>query len=98
MLKRAAMCLVVMALVFPFLSCTRIDARKSVEEGGVMIERLTDQASIPSKWGNLVNVSYRAEMDVFSLWFQDKDGNIRMATLSPRGNQLWGVVLLIPQK
>ena len=98
MLKKAGMCLVVIALVFSFLSCTRIDARKSAEEGGVMMEVIKDRASIPSSWGNLVNVSYRDKWDVFCLWFQDKEGNIRLATLDLTTNQLWGGVLLIPQK
>lgn len=98
MLKRAAMCLVVIALIFPFLSCTRIDTGKTAEESGAMIEKLTDSNSIPSKWGNLVNVSYRDERRVFSLWFQDKDGNLRMATLDTRNWKLWGSALLIPQK
>ena len=59
-------------------------------EGGIMIEFITDMASIPSKWGNSVNVNYRTEMDVFSLWFQDKNGNLRKATLNLQANRLWG--------
>ena len=98
MLKRAAMCLVVIALVFPILSCTRIDSWQTAEEGGLMREELADRASIPSKWGNLVNVNYRSVRDVYSLWFQDKDANIRVVIYNPRTNQLWPDVRLIPQK
>ena len=98
MLKRVAMCLVVIALVFPILSCTRIDSWQTAEEGGLMREELADRTSIPSKWGNLVNVSYIAGSDLFSVWFQDKNGTFRMAVLDPRKNQLWGRVIVIPQK
>ena len=98
MLKRAAMCLVVIALIFPFISCTRIDAGKTAKEGGLIIEKLADRASIPSKWGNLVNVNYVDDWHAFTLWFQDKDGNIRVAYLNTKTNQLDVDSLLIPQK
>ena len=99
MSKRAGACFVVMALVLLFMSCTRIDAGKRPEEGGIASEKLEDVTSIPSKWGKLISVSHRPDFEnVFQLWFQDEDGNLSMVVYNMNTNRLIPDIILIPQK
>jgi hypothetical protein len=98
MSKRAGACFVVMALVLLFMACARIDAGKSSEEGGIAFEKLAEMNSVPLNWGKLASVSALPESGLFQLWFQDENGNIRMATYQIEANRLWSNARLIPQK
>lgn len=98
MLGRTEVCLLIVAMIIAIVSCTKIDSFKAPEEGGLAIEELGTNTWIPSKYGNLVSVSYRAKNDHFSLWFQDEDGSIRFVVYNPKKNQLWSRARLIPRK
>lgn len=99
MLGRTVICFLVMTLVFLPLSCTKLPEWTSLKEGDIGVEKLVDVNSIPSKWGKLISVSNRPDIaDVFQLWFQDKDGNVRMAVYKMSLNRLFPKAILIPQK
>jgi hypothetical protein len=47
MLRRAEMCLLVVALVLFAMSCTKLPDPTTQKEGGLAIEKLVDVTSIP---------------------------------------------------
>ena len=103
MLKRAEMCLLVMALVLLAMSCTKIPDQttqwKDQWEGGLGIEKLADETAIPSKLGKLISVSHNPDFaHMFQLWFQDEDGNVSIVVYNMNTNRLLPDVILIPQK
>ena len=98
MLKRAGMCLLVMALVLFAISCTKLPGATTQEEGGIAIEKLEDMTSIPLKFGKLISVNTIPERDLSQLWFQDDDGNVRMVVFNMNANRLWNHARLFPQK
>ena len=99
MLRGAGVCLLAAALVVLLLSCTKVEQWATPEEGGLAIEKLANLNTIPSKWGNFVQVSqdpYRE--DHFQLWFQDYDGNVRVVTFDTDTNRLLPNARLIQRK
>ena len=97
MLRRAGMCLLLMALVLFTMSCTKLSGF-TFEEGGIAIEKLEDVNSIPPKFGKLISVSTIPERGLSQIWFQDDDGNVRMVVFNMKANRLWGNAWLFPQK
>ncbi len=96
MLGRLGICLVVIGFIFLLLCCERIP---TPSEPTIAIGKLADLDSIPSKWGNLVFVSNRPDIEhVFQLWFQDEDGNVRMAKYNDNIDQLLPKTILISRK
>ena len=99
MLRRAGMCLLVMALVLFAMSCTKLPDPTTQTEGGFAIEKLADVTAIPSKFGKLISVSNRPDVaHVFQLWFQYEDGNVSMVIYNMDLNRLLPDAKLIPQK
>ena len=99
MLRRAGMCLLVMAMVLFAMSCTKVPDLATQREGGLAIEKLEDVTAIPSKLGKLISVSKRPDVaHVFQLWFQDEDGNVSMVVYNKNSNRLLPNARLIPQK
>ena len=98
MLRRAEMCLLVMALVLFTMSCTKLSGFAPQEEGGIALEKLEDMTSIPLKFGKLISVSTIPERNRSQLWFQDDDGNVRMVVFNMNANRLWNHARLFPQK
>ncbi len=99
MLGRVGICFLVMTLIFLTSSCTRLSEPTALEEGEIAVEKMTDVDSIPSKWGKLVSVSNRSDWPhVFQLWFQDEDGNVRMASYNMSRSRLLPNAIVIPQK
>ena len=98
MLRRAGMCLLLMALVLFAMSCTKLSGFAPQEEGGIALEKLEDMTSIPLKFGKLISVSTIPERNLSQIWFQDDDGNVRMVVFNMKANRLWGNAWLSPQK
>jgi hypothetical protein len=101
MLARAGTCLGVLAVLL-LLSCTKVSTVLPEGEGYIPTEALKDLTSIPPEWGNLVSVtktttSENITQDV-QLWFQDKEGNVRVVTFDVRTNQLTPKALLFRRK
>ena len=99
MLSLLQKCLLVMVLVLLPLSCTKIGEQAPTGQGNVGIETLPAKDSIPLKWGNLVSVTTSPGVTTaFELWFQDEQGNLRMAIYQMRTNSLSDEVRFIPRK
>ena len=81
-------------LVFPGLvalsvSCTKL-LREGASEaaGGLAVESLEDEVSVPSEWGNLVDVTQHPSLNQITLlWFQDDEGTIRVVGYKSRKKQ-----------
>lgn len=98
MLLRTCFCVVAVALLLP-LSCTKLPERIPLEKGSIAVERMQGADSIPSNWGSLISVTNRPDVShVFQLWFQDEDGNVRMAVYNMTLNSLLPNAILIPTK
>jgi hypothetical protein len=92
------MCLLAIILLVP-LSCTRLPEQMPLQGGAIAVVELADTDSLPSKWGALVAVTNRPDVPhVSQLWFQDVDGNVRMAFYNMTLNSLLPSGILIPQK
>ena len=79
MLGQARVSLVLLVLVLPLLSCTRIQEPRLPGEGVALpLAELTEADAIPAEWGKLISVSGApaAYGPVFQLWFQDEEGTI----------------------
>ena len=98
MLLRTCFCVVAVTLLLP-LSCTKLPERVPLEKGTIAVERMPGTDSIPSNWGSLVAVTNRPDVaHVFQLWFQDEDGDVRMAVYNMTLNSLLPNAILIPKK
>ncbi len=69
--------LVFLGLVAISVSCRRLD--QEAPPGGAQVEALADAVSVPSEWGNLIDVVQHPTLTQTTwLWFQDDDGTIRV--------------------
>jgi len=92
-------CLVVMLLALLPLSCTKMRQWAGPGQGNVAFETLPSKDSIPLKWGNLVSVTTSpAATYGFELWFQDEQGNLRMAVYDLLTNTLHPNARFIPRR
>ena len=100
MLNVTQKCLVLVVLVLLASSCTKLPEYVPAGKGDVAMETLSDKSSIPLKWGNLVSVTSSGgdAPDVFQLWFQDEQGNVRMVNYDIPTNSLFHIVRFIPRK
>jgi hypothetical protein len=82
---------ILLALLLP-LACTRLPKFAPEAEGGTPTDALKDSTSVPPEWGTLVSVTSMTTPDnsvqYFQLWFQDKDGTVRVVSYDPRTNHL----------
>jgi hypothetical protein len=88
----------IMVALLP-LSCTKLD--KMMEEGTETLveEKLPEDGSIPSEYGNLVSVSsVVAFPDFMQLWFQDEKGDLRMVRYSISANRFVKVSHVVRRK
>jgi hypothetical protein len=87
MLGRAGIFMLIVVLGLLPLSCAKIPederlrlAEEYLVKEGLVAEELPYADSIPSEWGNLVSVSSVADRPyMVQLWFQDENGNLRIA-------------------
>ncbi len=82
-------------LVFPGLvalsvSCTKLPREGASEAaGGLAVESLEDEVSVPSEWGNLIDVIQHPSLEQITwLWFQDDEGTIRVVRYNTRTTRL----------
>ncbi len=79
--------LVFLGLVALSVSCRRLD--QAVPSGGAPVESLADAVSVPSEWGNLIDVmQHPARAQIAWLWFQDDEGTIRVVRYNARTTRL----------
>ena len=99
MLSRLGICVLVAIVFLLSSSCAKLPEWADKGEGNIAIESLPDADSIPAEWGDLISVTVSPNIEnVFQLWFQDKDGNVRMIPYSIRKNRFWQEFVLIPRK
>lgn len=97
MLVRIGMCIVVLTLTVPGMSCTKIQEWETPGEG--VVEELKDTETIPSQWGNLIAVTNLPAFKYqFQLWLQDEDGRVRLVNYSLSRNRLLSTVRVINRK
>ncbi len=74
--------LVFLGLVAISVSCRRLDQEAPPGTGeGMPVEPLTDAVSVPSEWGNLIDViQHPGRVQTTRLWFQDDEGTIRVVS------------------
>ena len=98
MLDRARICLVVGILIFLVLSCAKLPESPSPMTQSLTTQKLLDEASIPKEWGTLISVSaspiYQSWLQ---LWFQDKQGTIRMVPFNIETNKLNPNIRILPR-
>lgn len=81
----ALLALLVLLLVLP--SCAKLE-RPMPSSANLPSEDLPGRASLPAQWGNLVSVtSADAFPDLLQLWFQDREGNVRMVVFNLSTNE-----------
>jgi hypothetical protein len=81
MLRRTAVVLVLAATVLSISSCRKLETPAA--SGKLPHQTLANATTLPADWGNLVSVTNAAFYpDLLQLWFQDRDGNVRMVVYS----------------
>jgi len=99
MLHRKAICLLVVVLLFPIISCTRLDEAPPKGTVSLGTEKLPALDSVPLEWGKLVSVSATPIYgDILQLWFQDENGKIRMVPFNIRNRCLVDNAVVVPRK
>ena len=99
MFSRTKILLVLVVLAIMPLSCTKIPEPSIAVKGGLGTKALPYRDSIPLNWGNLVSVTNVAEYPYWlQLWFQDKNGTIRIVAYSARNNSFSKDFKLIHRK
>ena len=102
MLARAGRRLGALAVLLVLWSCTKLPTLLPEGQGGIAREPLKDLTSVPPEWGNLVSVTTTTTTErgtmYFQLWFQDKEGNVRVVTLDTQTNHFTPNAGLLPRK
>jgi hypothetical protein len=94
MLRRTAGILALSVLVVLVPSCTRISG-PSQTATSLTDEQVPAGGVIPEAWGSLVAVSSAAGFpDLVQLWFQDREGTVRMAVLNLGTHQIVAAKLI----
>ena len=88
MFRKTAICLFVVVLLVPALSCTRMPEKAAPVGPVLATEQLPAPDAIPAAWGKLVSVTTNpAYPNWFQLWFEDETGTVRMAAYNHRTGQ-----------
>lgn len=99
MSRKTGIWLLVVVLMLPALSCTKLPDKTA--QGGVALssEQLSALDSIPAAWGKLVSVTTNpAYPGWFQLWFEDEMSTVRMVTFNFRTGQLDANATVFPRK
>ena len=99
MFRQTGIWLLVVVLLLPALSCTRLPEKPAQE--GVMVgsEQLPALDSIPPAWGKLVSVTTNpAFPGWFQLWFEDESSTVRMVAFNLRTKQFDSNVIVLPRR
>lgn len=99
MLRQTGILLLVVVLLLPALSCTKLSDRPAPKGVVVGSEKLPALDSIPPEWGKLVSATSNAAYPGwFQLWFEDESGTVRMVMFNLRTRQLDTNAMLLPRK
>ena len=78
--------------------CEKLPEEKLDERGDSAYVRMASEDAIPASWGRLVSVSNSADFGhIFQLWFEDTEGNVRVAFYNIRSNVFQTEGRLIPR-
>ncbi len=93
MLRRTVVVLLLAVVVFSIPACRRLESPAA--GGGLPHQTLLNAATLPADWGNLVSVTNAASYpDLLQLWFQDRDGNVRMVVFRVTTSEFLHVTLV----
>ena len=74
---RLRKCLVFLGRLAISVCCRKLD--QEAPPGGAPVESLADAVSVPSEWGDLIDVmQHPTRGQITWLWFQDDEGTIRV--------------------
>ncbi|MGD1047722.1 MAG: hypothetical protein ABR899_03080 [Candidatus Krumholzibacteriaceae bacterium] len=99
MCRKTGLWILVVVLLLPTLSCTRLP--ESSAQKGVMVgsAQLPNSDSIPSQWGKLVSVTSNPAYPGWSqLWFEDETSTIRMVAFNLQTKQLGANAIVLARK
>jgi hypothetical protein len=92
MVRKTAGFFVLLALVLLSQACRKLPTEGS---GGIPVQTLQGSTTLSPEFGSLVSVSTSTTYpDLAQLWFQDKDGNVRIVNFSLPSRQLLNVMLI----
>jgi hypothetical protein len=95
MARRTAGILALLAMVALAVSCARIYTPPPPSAASLPDEPVPVGNVVPAEWGTLVQVSSTDVFpDLLQLWFQDKDGNLRMLVLDVTTHRFTGAKLI----
>lgn len=99
MLRQTGIWLLVLVLLLPALSCTRLPEKPAQTGVQVGSELLPALDSIPAAWGKLVSVTTNpAFPGWFQLWFEDESSTVRMAAFNLRTKQFDSNAIILPRR
>ncbi len=94
MARRTATILALLAVVAIVPACTKISEPAPAGEA-LAVEQLPGSGVVPEAWGTLVDVGSVAEYPhLAQMWFQDREGNIRLVVLDLSTDRLLGAMLI----
>ena len=99
MCRQTCIWFLVVVLLLPALSCSKLPEKPATT--GVMVgaEQLPTPDSIPPEWGKLVSVTTNpAYPGWFQLWFEDETNTVRMAAFNFRTRQLDPDAIVLPRR
>jgi hypothetical protein len=99
MLRKTVLWLVVVILLVPAFSCSRLPEKSAPAGPALTSEQLPAMDSVPPEWGRLVSVTTNpAYPGWFQLWFEDEASTVRMVAFNHRTGKLDASVVVIPRR
>jgi hypothetical protein len=99
MFRQTGILLLVIVLLLPALSCTRLPEKSAQTGVTAGSEQMPALDSIPAAWGKLVSVTTNpAFPGWFQLWFEDESSTVRMAAFNLRTRQFDSNVTVLPRR
>ena len=99
MSRQTGIWLLVIVLLLPAYSCSRLPEKPAQEGAMAASEQLPALDSIPPEWGKLVSVTTNpAFPGWFQLWFEDESSTVRMAAFNFRTKQFDPDALVLPRR
>ena len=86
-----------LVVLLPF-SCARLPESAKREPGMLAVERLEDEQSVWSEWGQPAAVSELGSGRITRVWYQGEDGTIRMVRLNNARGRLELALWVIRRK
>jgi len=99
MSRQTGIWLLVVVLLLPAFSCSRLPEKRVQTGVTVGSEQMPAPDSIPAEWGKLVSVTTNpAYPGWFQLWFEDGSSTVRMAAFNLRTKQFDSEAMVLPRR